>query len=331
MSKFVNVPNGDYKISVQDGGEITLNTGFNQGTVYITGNLVVQGESTDLQTTELIVEDRVIELNKGDDTAAGIQGTDRFSGIRINRGQLPDAYFGYDEDTSSFIMYDNNNSLVALRTDEISTGGGDLTFNFDGGNGVAQVAIGQSANDYEKRIFGYDLAGNITGTVLEPDGIPNTQALVDWVDYNFANVFLRQIGDGTTSVTSITIDDEENTGNPSVITFSIDAVPVSQLYADRWEFDELRFVGTQIETTTSNTDLVLSSSGTGTVRINDTLEISNDPDPIALDSVITPTSSIKIMSREPSTGKSGLFFVNKNNDRDEIISKNRSLLFSMIF
>lgn len=331
MSKYVNVPNGDYKLTVQDGGTITLDTGFALGRVVITGDLIVEGDTTTLNTQDLIVEDRVIELNKGDDGAAGIQGTEKFSGIRINRGVLPHAYFGYDEDVAGFIFYDATSQLVRIRTDEITTGGGDLTLNFDGGNGVAQVGIGQSSNDYEKRIFGYDLSGNVLGTVLEPDGIPNAQAVVDWVDYNFANVFLRQIGDGTTSITSITIDDEETTGLPSVISFAIDGTIVSQLYRDRWEFEDLRIIGTQIETTTSNSDLVLSSSGTGTVRINDTLEITNDPDPIALDFIPTPLDSVKILSGEQNTGKTGLFFVNSENNRDELISKNRSLLFSMIF
>ena len=327
MSKYLNIPNGNYRVSVKTGGAIYLDTGFETGTVEISGNLIVRGETTTINTAELTIEDRVIELNKGDDLAAGIQGTDAFSGIEINRGTLPHAFFGYDEDVGGFIGYDESNNLISFRTNEINSGSQNLLL--DAGSSTVRV---NPTVDYERKVFTY-VAGNLTGyDTANADIIPNTQAVVDYVAFNFANVFLRQIGDGDITVSSITIDDEENTGVDSVITFAIDGNTVSQLYADRWEFDEIRIAGSTIETISSNEDLVLKSSGTGSIRIDDTLHLNrvpSDDDPSL--EPIAPLDGTKIYVADQYTGKSGIFFVNDENNRDELVSKNRALLFGMLF
>lgn len=327
MSKYLNVPNGNYKVSVKTGGTIYLDTGFDTGTVEISGNLVVQGNTTTVNTAELTIEDRVIELNKGDDLAAGIQGADAFSGIEINRGTLPHAFFGYDEDVGGFIGYDESNNLISFRTNEINSGA--QTLLLDAGSSTVRV---NPTVDYEQKVFTY-AGGSLTGyNTANADIIPNAQAVVDYVAFNFANVFLRQIGDGLLSVSSITIDDEENTGVDSVITFAIDGNTVSQLYADRWEFDEIRFAGSTIETISSNEDLVLKSSGTGSIRIDDTLHLNrvpSDDDPSLSPSF--STDGTKIYVADQYAGKSGIYFANDEGNRDELVSKNRALLFGMLF
>jgi hypothetical protein len=170
-------------------------------------------------------------------------------------------------------------------------------------------------------LSGYDVA--------KADVIPNTQAVVDYVAFNFANVFLRQIGDGDSS---IEIDDFQNTGVDSVITFKLDGQIVSQLYADRWEFDDLRFTGSTIDTMSSNQDLVLKSSGTGSIRIDDTLHLNRVPsDDDASLSPPAPDDGTKIYIADQYTGKSGIYFVNDEGNRDELVSKNRALLFGMLF
>lgn len=327
MSKYLNIPNGNYKVAVKTGGSIYLDTGFETGTVEISGNLLVRGETTTINTAELTIEDRVIELNKGDDLAAGIQGTDAFSGIEINRGTLPHAFFGYDEDVGGFIGYDESNNLISFRTNEINSGA--QTLLLDAGSSTVRV---NPTVDYEQKVFTY-AGGSLTGyNTANADIIPNAQAVVDYVAFNFANVFLRQIGDGVLSVSSITIDDEENTGVDSVITFAIDGNTVSQLYADRWEFDEIRFAGSTIETISSNEDLVLKSSGTGNIRIDDTLHLNrvpSDGDPSL--TPVAPSDGTKIYVADQYTGKSGIFFANDQGNRDELVSKNRALLFGMLF
>lgn len=324
MSKYLNVSNGNYKVSVQTGGTIFLDTGFETGTVEISGNLLVKGDQTTVNTAQLDIEDNIITLNSGE-TGAGITLGD--SGIRINRGTLPDSFFKYDEDVAGFIAINESSQLISLATNEIDSRSQNLLLNA----GTSTVNVSPTV-DYEQKVFTY-AGGELTGyNAAKADVIPNTQAVVDYVAFNFANVFLRQIGDGVLSVSSITIDDEENTGVDSVINFAIDGNTVSQLYADRWEFDEIRFAGSTIETISSNEDLVLKSSGIGSIRIDDTLHLNRVPsagDPSLEPS--QPTDGMKIYVADQYTGKSGLFFTNDQGNRDELVSKNRALLFGMLF
>jgi len=45
----------------------------------------------------------------------------------------------------------------------------------------------------------------------------------------------------------------------------------------------------------------------------------------------TPSDGIKVYSKTQAGGGTGLYFANKSATADEIISRNRALIFSMIF
>ena len=328
MSKFLNVPNGDYRVTVKTGGTITLDTGFENGQVTITGNLVVQGTTTTVESTVTTIADNIITVNAGE-TGTGVSLDT--AGIMIDRGVFSNAYMVFDENvvwrdpntettmTGGFVFKNEIGTLVGLRANSISTGGGDL-YLINSGAGVISVT---GTTNYEDQ-------------VVDDDHITNKKYVDDAIATSFATVFLRQIGDGVDTVSSISIDDEETTGLASVINFSIDDNIVSRLYADRWEFDEIRIAGTTIETLPSNEDLVLRSSGAGSVRIEDTLHINAVPD---IDDILSinplqpaaPANGAKIYVSDQYTGKTGIYFVNANNNRDELVSKNRALLFGMLF
>ena len=95
MSKFLNVPNGNYSVTVQPGGEIRLDTGIETGTVRVTGDLVVEGDTTTVSSENLTVKDNIIVVNEGE---AGVGVTLNESGLRIDRGSLPDTFMVFDED-----------------------------------------------------------------------------------------------------------------------------------------------------------------------------------------------------------------------------------------
>jgi len=321
MSKYLNVPDGNYKVHVKTGGTIFLDTGFETGTVEISGNLLVKGDQTTVNTAQMDIEDNIITLNSGE-TGAGITLTS--AGIKIERGTLPDTFFKYDENVNGFIAIDSASALMPLATNKIDSRSQPLVL--DAGSNTVSVS---PTVDYEQKVFTY-VAGTLTGyDAANADIVPNAKAVVDYVAYNFANVFLSQIGDADSS---IEIDDFENTGIPSVIKFKIDGNTVSQLYADRWEFDDLRFTGSVIDTLSSNEDLVLKSSGTGNIRIDDTLHLNRVPsdDDTSLEPSL-PADGTRIYVANEHTGKSGIFFANDQNSRDELVSKNRALLFGMLF
>ena len=325
MSKYLNVPNGNYKVAVQTGGTIYLDTGVESGTVDISGNLIVRGEQTTVNTAELDIEDNIITINSGE-TGAGI--TLNSAGIKINRGTLPDSFFKYDEDVSGFIAIDEASQLISLATNEIDSRSQNLLLNA----GTSTINVSPTV-DYEQKVFTY-VAGNLTAyDAAKADVIPNAQSIVDYVAFNFANVFLRQIGDGDVTISSIEIDDFENTGVDSVITFKIDGNTIATVTDDEWAFDKVRITGTVIETTdTGADDLILRANGTGAVRIDDMLHINSVPshdDGTLIPSF--PTEGIKLYVDNQGIGNTGIYFANAENNRNELVSKNRALLFGMLF
>jgi len=328
MSKFLNIPNGNYQIQVEHGGQITLNTGPEMGRVWVTGDLYVQGNTTTVQSEDLTVRDNIIVVNSGE-TGSGV--TLNEAGIRIDRGVYPDTTFVFDEDISWYAggnSYNGafafkttaatNSGLVGIRTNSINTAGSNL-YLINSGVGVISV---EGTINYESR-------------VIDDDHVPNKKYVDDSIVTAFANTLLKQIGDGIITPTTVRARDTETTGLPSNVEVAIDTVPVATFYEDRLELSDVRIVGTRIETISSNDDLILSAPGTGVVVVDDTLEIKNllnQPYPDNADS--NPASSIdglKLYVRDQGVGGSGLFFVNHQTTRDEIISNNRSLIYSMIF
>lgn len=324
MSKFVNVPNGNYKLKVQSGGEIRLDTGLDQGEVVITGDLRVQGTTTFLETTDSVIQDNIIELNNGE-TGNGISNDE--SGIQINRGTFVDVRFVFDEDITytdpvsetlnqgAFTFKDVNGSIIGIQTNAIDTAGGDL-YLINSGTGVVSVT---GTNNYENQI-------------VDDDHIPNKKYVDDFVTTALTSIFQKRIEDGTTSKSFVEVNDEENTGNRSDVTIGVDGIVTTTFNSNETYLHDLRFSGSQIEPTISNQDLVLSAPGTGSVVVNDVLNLSllptiDDPtvDPTA------PNSGIKVFAKNVGPGGTGIFYVHEDQTSSELVSRNRSLLYGMIF
>jgi hypothetical protein len=349
MGQFFRV-NGDYNIKVKDGGTIKLDTGSSGDTI-ITGNLTVQGDVTSVSTTNLEIKDRIITLNDGEN-GPGVSLL--YSGIEIDRGTYVDSTavpraafvwnetnpgFTTEEDPASAAGYwmfatgqegvygfkDSNVKLRRILTDS-STDSGDLTL-IGTGTGVVKVA---GTTNYRLQ-------------VTDNDDIPNK----DYVDYSILNNPTFQIRAPQGQDTRVIIADKQitpdnlstggslayyydQTGYPtteSTVGFVVDGVLAANIYADRVQLQRLEFDQTEILTVGSGNDNIkLTPYGTGKVEINSSLQINND-----IGSPGKISDSHVIYSRAESTGKSGIFFVNTENTRDELVSKNRALLFSMLF
>jgi hypothetical protein len=158
--------NCDYKIKTQAGGTITLDTtpvAGNNGTVRITGNLLVEGEQLTINTTDLFVEDNIIRLNIGE-TGDGV--TEGYSGIEVDRGFMPDssrnlfATFWFNESTDSWeivqqsggptpvVRFDNSTLKLKAITTNSTTDEGDLTL-IGSGTGVVKV---EGTTNYEQQV-----------------------------------------------------------------------------------------------------------------------------------------------------------------------------------
>jgi len=357
MSKYLNV-SGDYKITVTEGGEIRLDPG-NSGIVRIIGDLQVDGDTTTINSTELVVDDPFITINQGN--ASGGVIVDDVAGIQIDRGGS-DAFWIFDEGINTEAPGDGafvgrignaqNGAIVGIRTTSINTGGADLNL-VSQGTGVVTV---QGCNEYHKQIFEYttdpvdptndivDFAANPIIKVGYSDALINAQALEDYVGGFFVGKYQPRIQKDDSYVA---VHDTDGGDGVSAIEFTIDGNPAAYFFNDRTELQHIKIQDTTIETTSNNTDLILGAPGVGSVRINDVLHIPEGPysgdDGTAgggipnfgvdgdIENPDAPTDGIKLFSKQEGIAGTGLYFVNGYGSQDELVSKKKALLFSMIF
>ena len=350
MGQFLRV-NGDYNIRAGDGAKITLDTGpaASGGSVRVTGNLVVEGDTFNISTTNLTIEDNIISLNTGE-VGPGISLI--YSGIEIERGNTSsitpqnNASFLYDESTDSWILAHGsapgpfNFDASSLRLKQIltnsTTDSGDLTL-IGTGTGVVKV-IGTTT--YEAQ-------------VTHDDDLPNKK----YVDDSILNNPTFQIVAPQAQDTKVVIADKEITPNTSgtagslayftattthstygesAVSIIVDNALVGQFYANRFEIGDLEIGGgpDRNELTSragiTNENVYVRTQGTGKLQTNYAIQVEN------IGSVPSYVSnSVLLYAAAPSTGTTGLYFVNDSAEvakqNGELISKNKALVFSMLF
>jgi len=430
MSRVLKVYNSDYKVSVQDGGTITLDTGNLTGTTVITGDLEVKGTTTTVESTEVTINDNIIVLSDGT-VGTGLPSSVGYkSGIEIDRGSLANAqWLFYEQISWTLGGTSGQGTFYATRTDgqtlPVATSGlvlnGASNLYVNTGNGVISVT---NTSDYEEKIFNY-VGGVITpdgtGTiVIDDDHIPNAKAVKDFIDYTYSNVTFPSISEGDTSVKAIdeyhninailavglettiqtigqhgfevsdTVDIsgisaggnaiENLNGTGATVTEIISATAfkvnvdttggnvalyvgggivaktnylisrvaittsgnnISNFYEDYVDIADIRIQSNEISSTVSGGDLVLKAPGSGSVFVDDILQLGPTPwtDDI-LSQPTAPADGVKIYTtvttdssgfEGQTPGNTGIYYVNSNEVRDELIAKNRALLYSMLF
>jgi len=322
MSRYVKVSSGEYKLKVEDGSNIVLDT---SGSVVVTGNLVVSGEVTTVDTTNMSIQDNLIDLNNGE-TGAGVTGPngEQYAGFRIDRGSLEDSFLVFDETEN---WYDpltgtiqnglwafryNTGVPIGIKTNSIDTGGGDLGL-INAGTGVITVT---GTNNYEDQ-------------VVDDDVIPNKKYVDDTIQNVIISTYQDKIEENDTR---IEVSDFETTGSISVADIFVNNINVAKFADNFVDIFDIRFTENKIESTKSNDDLTLSAPGVGTVKVDDVLSIVKTPNPE--DPRLEPdpvTGEVKIYSRAQGPGGTGLYFVNDEDTRDELVSKSKAILYGLIF
>jgi len=350
MGQFLRV-NGDYNIRAGDGAKITLDTGpvASGGSVRVTGNLVVEGDTFNISTTNLTIEDNIISLNTGE-VGPGVSLI--YSGIEIERGNTSsinpqnNASFLYDESTDSWILAHGsapgpfNFDASSLRLKQIltnsTTDSGDLTL-IGTGTGVVKV-IG--TDSYENQ-------------VTHDDDLPNKK----YVDDSILNNPTFQIVAPQAQDTKVVIADKEITPNTSgtagslayftattthstygesAVSIIVDNALVGQFYANRFETGDLEIGGgpDRNEITSragiTNENVYVRTQGTGKLQTNYAIQVEKIG---VIPSYVS--DSVLLYAAAPSIGTTGIYFVNDSAEvakqNGELISKNKALVFSMLF
>jgi len=162
MSRILKVGQSNYTVQVQSGGAITLDTGFKTGQVYVSGDLIVEGNTTTVESSTLTVKDNIIYLNTGESGNGVTLGS---AGIQIDRGAYQDAVFTYDETVAGY----NSTAYSATAT---SSGGHRITLNTTNGltlnakiqflGNVTDTGLTAGADYYIKTIGSGPTANRIT-------------------------------------------------------------------------------------------------------------------------------------------------------------------------
>ncbi len=350
MGQFFRV-NGDYNIKVRDGGTIKLDTGASGDTI-ITGNLTVQGDLTSVSSTNLEIEDRIITLNDGEN-GPGVSLL--YSGIEIDRGTysdstvVPRAAFVWNETNPGFTTEEDPASASGYW--QIVTGSSETSYGFSDSNiKLRRILTDSSTDSGDLTLIGtgtgvVKVAGttNYRLQVTDNDDIPNK----DYVDYSILNNPTFQIRAPGGEDTRAIIADKDvtpniattagslayytaQTGYPntgeSLFSILVDGVLNSTFYKNRTIIQSLEFSNTEITNDNTNTNIYIRTNGTGKLQTNYGIQLDNN----AVSPALVSGSHV-IYSKAESTGRTGLYFVNTENTRDELVSKNRALLFSMLF
>lgn len=309
--------NGDYKIQATNAGSITLDS----TEVVVTGNLTVEGTRTDVNVNNLYIEDNIINVNTGEDSNhSGISLL--YAGIEINRGSANNVAVLYNETSSAWEFvedtvagYTTINSKIKVRTiiTDASVSSGDLALI---GNhiGVVTVPTIEAPNDYTTQIRNRS----------RDDDIPNK----GYVDYAVANADPQSsVGSGDTVIIARDKDVLNDGVSVSSIQMFVDGQDNVLLFTDKTLIHDLEFRSNTIENTTTAGNIRLITNGSGKLETNFALQL--DQIPTASEPLAVANTTV-IYSKTPGVADSGVFFVN-NTKRDELISKNKALVFSMLF
>lgn len=333
-----------YKLIIAEGGEIILDVG-NTGKVTVNGNLDVLGDSTSIGSSDLIVDDNTITVNNGE-TGSGI--TLNTAGLIIDRGTQNDAQMFFDERldtirsgstvTGSFVLQESTGDLSGLYVSSVRPEDGqDLYLLGDNASGVVTVT---GTTDYEKQIWNYT-GSNITfnsgndDKLVAPnddDILVNARGLLDYVrDYHVYNFQDRIITGSSTPTSVIVVDQEDDALETSRISFSVDGTEVAVIYENRMEVESVVLNDNTVSVIDINGDLILkgnnpSSATGGDVQIDDHLNFT-----IQSDLASPPAEGVTVYSKTLADGGTGLYFINEDGTNDEFVSRNKALLYSIIF
>jgi hypothetical protein len=319
MSRVLKVSQSNYRLQTASGGTITLDTGDRSGTTVITGNLDVKGFTTTIESTNATVVDNIFEINTGT-TGNGIGVAFNYqAGFQIDRGNYSPAQITFNESISHYsgVTNSNVNGTFQLKTlDNVinglqvatitNDGTTDLIFDMRDGNGVLRVA---NTTNYELRVTDdNDLVTKkwVNGYVAAQNGV----ASVDRIYYPTA----ATNGNEQSKIQTFS----------STINFYVAGTTIATVSPVGITVGNVNLFQDTI-TNTSPNNLIFTAVNNN-IEVNGVFNLD--------DQVLVPgstTGKTKLYSSATAgPGKTGLYIANVNTS-DELVSKNRAVLLSILF
>jgi hypothetical protein len=336
MSKIVRVSQGDYRVIVQSGGYITLDTGSSVGTVVITGNLDVKGITTTIESVNTTIADNIIKINEGA-TGNGISAALGYqAGVQISRGtnqtSYPDAQIIFDESIQSYdsLISANKPGSFVFRNFNTTTG---LAAGLTGiqVSSISTSSAGDLVFDLQSSIRKLRLV-NTTGyeaRVTQDNDIPNRKFITDYVA---AGGFTPGIADVDKIYRKIGgVEKSRIQTYDGYIQFAINSSVRSQITASGLEVDNVTLFSNTISNKTGGNNLILTANNNN-VEINGVLNLDNQTsDPAA------NGGAVRVYTKSSEgPGRTGIYFTNNvayganSYNQDELVSKNRAVLLSIL-
>ena len=103
------------------------------------------------------------------------------------------------------------------------------------------------------------------------------------------------------------------------------STPVATYFENEISMFDINITDNILSTTVTDGDLVITGNGEGVVKILSPLSLPKISDPDQ------PADGTTIYAKAEADGGTGIFFITENGTQDELISRNKSLLYSIIF
>jgi len=218
------------------------------------------------------------------------------------------ATVSYFEQYGSWVLKYADGTLSGLELEAITAGNGDLSIDMQNSGSVVRVTN--------------------TSTYTTDVSDPNTLVTKDWTEhYVNASNYTAGMADVATIYYESTSIKSRVTTDSNSIDFYIDESLRAAITTNGLDVDNVNiFTNTIKNSTLSN--LILTSTG-GYVEVDSVLQLDNKTAPSSASGKSRIWSESNPLTYT-GTGKSGIYFTNLINT-DELISKNRALLFSILF
>ncbi len=223
-------------------------------------------------------------------------------------------------DDTYVIVYDNN---IVNRITSFSTGNTPSTTvtvrHFLTSNTDLNITLNSYVNIVGSGIM------NLDGTWIVTDADPFSET------FEIQTSLPVVAGDAPNTAGLILVEDVKS--NARIV---VNSVTVGEFFNTHADIFSVRIQDTTIESTVSNTDLILASRGTGSVRIQDSMKIMWTGYATSATPFVEPDCT-KIYTDPEGAGNTGIYFVQptwvydtQDFRRDELISKKKAIAFAIL-